>query len=85
MKKYISMLSFVFIMGIVFFVILMGVDMIICDRIVKNVEYVWKIVILMYYNVDYIDVNFDEVFLEIFEERIVEDINGKIRYLYVYN
>lgn len=85
MKKYISMLSFVLIMGIVSSVILMGADMITRDRIAKNAEYAWKTAILTHHNVDYTDANFDEVFLETFEERTAEDTNGKTRYLYVHN
>lgn len=84
MKKYISMMSFVLIMGILSSAILMGADMITRDRIAKNAEYTWKTSILTHHQVEYTDANFDEVFLDTFEEKTAADDKGKMRYLYVH-
>ncbi len=83
MKKYLSMMAFVLLMGAVSSIILMGANELTADRIALNAEYAWKTAVLSHHEVEYNDTNFAEVFDENFEVRSAEDGNGNMRYLYV--
>lgn len=85
MKKYLSMLSFVLIMGIVSSAILMGADYLTRDAIARNAEYAWKTAILSHHEIEFTAGNFDVVFDDAFEERTAEDSQGNMRFLYVNN
>uniref|UniRef100_UPI000685B4C2 FMN-binding protein n=1 Tax=Acholeplasma granularum TaxID=264635 RepID=UPI000685B4C2 len=84
MKKYLSMLSFVLILGLVSTGILMGADAITKDRIAINAEYAWKTAALSHHEAEFNDANFAQVFDETFEVRQATELNSeKVRYLYV--
>ena len=85
MNKYLSMLSFVLIMGSVSSAILMGADYLTRDAIARNAEYAWKTAILAHHEIEFTDANFDVVFDDAFEVRSAEDSQGRTRYLYVNN
>src|SRR5690554_5595345 len=84
MKKYLSMLSFVLILGLVSTGILMGADAITKDRIAINAEYAWKTAALSHHEAEFNDANFAQVFDETFEVRQATELNSeKVRFLYV--
>src|SRR5690606_17151025 len=62
MKKYLSMLLFVVVMGAVSVGVLMGADFVTRDFIEKNSEVVWKSAILEHHEIAHTQADFVEIF-----------------------
>ncbi len=83
MKKYLSMLSFVLILGVISAGILMGADYVTKDAIAKNAEFSWKAAILTHHEISYTAADFSEKFDETFTvSDAVDPATGETKHLY---
>src|SRR5690606_25966634 len=81
MKKYLSMLLFVIVMGAVSTGVLMGADYITKDAIARNAEFVWKSAILTHHEIAHTQNDFVELFDSSFQVE-TEDTGTEVLTLY---
>jgi len=77
MKKYLSMILFVFVMGIVSSGILIGVNALTKDRIAANAELVWKDAVLTHHGIAHDQNDFNEKFEEFITSETKETTTGE--------
>lgn len=83
MKKYLSMISFVLILGVISAGILMGADYITKDAIAKNAELSWKSAILRHHEIAYTSTDFSEIFDATFTIKdAIDPETGDTKHLY---
>ncbi|MBN3490046.1 FMN-binding protein [Acholeplasma equirhinis] len=85
MKKYLSMLLFVVIMGTVSVGVLMGADLLTNELIAKNSEFVWKSAILDHHEIAHTQTDFVEIFDASFEVSTTPEDAEELLTLYTNN